>query len=1073
MKNFLVYQSSAGSGKTYTLVKEYLKIVLRNPSDFRHTLAVTFTTKATEEMSVRIIDTLKKLAEGGENELAKVLEDETKIPDIPGRAKLVLETILHNYSDFLVSTIDSFFTRILRSFAREIKLQIGYDIELDQDTALEKVADEMLDEIGTNKELTDYITGYVFNNIDDDKGWKIDKYIKGLAKEIFKERYREKKNILENKDVADTKNKVSELTKLLKNIKNTFENYFDEKSREAEEIINTHHLTIDDFLQKKAGVMGYLLNHLRNKGDYEPGKRTLDAYDDRTKWYKKDADNKFEINRALDDGLDELLHEVIDYYEKGKKEYFSAVAVLNTVYIIGIFEDLARKLRDYRNENKILFISDINFLLESIISGDNCPFIYEKTGNKIKNFLIDEFQDTSNYQWKNFLPLIVNSLSENNFSMVVGDVKQAIYRWRNGNMKLMLEQIYKDLENFKENTDVIDLEKNYRSYDEIVKFNNMFFESAKTKYLLKRKDGKPEPGEDSEHSRLIGRTFNSIKQIPDEKKKGGYVNFTFYKSNQDDDEDTPKDKSKAKMVASIKECIKDGFEYKDITVITRKNTEATEVANYLAGQGLEVVSSESLLLYNSPTIKFLINTLKFISDHRNTLSRTEMLYNYIVYLKNEEQEPNNIFNRHKKESEELFHTELPEGFFRSDDKTKLRAFLGSLTIYELIENLIQIFSLNSKPDAYLLKFQDVILEYSKKNNTDIMSFLEWWEANKEEHSIILPDELNAIKVMTVHKAKGLQNKIIIIPFANWDLNIDSTKDLIVVSSDVPPFGASSAYFVKPVNTLKDSYFEKDFLNEYYLTKVDNLNLLYVAFTRAVERLYVSVPAKKSKDGIRKVIESVLMESSGKKEEYADGEVFECGKREKKKSKTIKSEIESYELKDYISTEWYRKIIIKPKYQKIKILKDEALTLKTLWGVLLHNVLSLITTRKDLDKAIIMMQNEGVISDEMKKGLKEKATNVLNNKRAKEWFEEGWEVKAESEILLQNGTILRPDRVLIKNKTACVIDYKTGKEKDDDKKQVTNYAKILKDMGFEKVEKYLLYINDEYEDMVKIVELNDC
>jgi hypothetical protein len=214
-----------------------------------------------------------------------------------------------------------------------------------------------------------------------------------------------------------------------------------------------------------------------------------------------------------------------------------------------------------------------------------------------------------------------------------------------------------------------------------------------------------------------------------------------------------------------------------------------------------------------------------------------------------------------------------------------------------------------------------------------------------------------------------------------------------------------------------------------------------------------------------------MELTDKKEDYLDGEVYESGKRERKKSETKKSAIESFEMKDYISTEWYRKIIIKPKYQKVKFLKDKTLTLKTLWGVLLHNVLSLIKTRKDLDKAILTMQNEGVISDEMKKGLKEKATNVLNNKRAKEWFEEGWEVKAESEILLQNGTILRPDRVLIKNNTACVIDYKTGKEKDDDKKQVTNYAKILKDMGFEKVEKYLLYINDEYEDMVKIVEIN--
>ncbi|HEY5534934.1 MAG TPA: UvrD-helicase domain-containing protein [Ignavibacteria bacterium] len=1066
MKNFIVYQSSAGSGKTYTLVKEYLKIVLKNPSDFRQTLAVTFTTKATAEMSVRIIETLKKLAEGEEKNLCEDLAAETKIKDIPGQAKLVLENILHGYSDFNVSTIDSFFTRILRSFAREMKLQIGYDIELQQDDVLEKVADEMLDEIGTNEELTEYLTEYVFNNIDDDKGWKIDKHIKGLAKEIFKERYREKKNILEYMDIADTKKRVSELTIELKNIKYTFENFMFEKSKEAEEIMKRHKLTIDDFFQKKSGVMGYLLNHLRNKGDYEPGKRTLDAYNDRTKWYKKDSNNIPQINKALDEGLDELLHDVIDYFENGKKEYFSALAVLNTVYIIGIFEDLARKLRDYRNENKILFISDVNFMLESIISDDNCPFIYEKTGNKIKNFLIDEFQDTSNYQWKNFLPLIVNSLSENNFSMVVGDVKQAIYRWRNGNMKLMLEQIYKDLDNFRDSTENKNLDKNFRSFDAIVNFNNDFFTRAKEKYIFK----KDEPGTDSEYAELIGRTYNAVEQTPDKNKKGGYVNFTFYKP-VDEDEETPADKCRKRMIESINECIADGFDYKDITVITRKNGEAADIANFLAEHDLNVVSSESLLLFNSPKINFLINAFRYISDHRNTLARTEMLYNYLVYLKNEEPAPDNLFNKHKKESKELFFTELPGGFFRNDDKTKIKASLGSLTVYELTENLIQTFVLNSKPDAYLLKFQDVILEYSKKNNTDIISFLDWWEENKEKHSISLPDELDAIRVMTVHKAKGLQNKIIIIPFANWDLDIDSSKDLIVVGSDKPPFDKSSAYFVKPSNSLTNTYFENDFLNEYYLTKVDNLNLLYVAFTRAIERLYVTVPAKRAKDGIRKVIESVLLGITGKSEEFKDGEIYESGIKEKKKSKTKKSELESFTLPDYISTEWYRKIIIKPKYQKIKILKDETLTSKILWGVLLHNLLSYIHTPKDLDKAILMMQNEGVISDDMKAELSKKAGKVLKHKQAGAWFEEGWEVKAEADILTQSGTLLRPDRVIIKNNTACVIDYKTGKEKDEDKKQVINYAKILENMGFEKVEKYLMYINDEYEDMLKIVEIN--
>jgi ATP-dependent exoDNAse (exonuclease V) beta subunit len=1065
MKNFLIYQSSAGSGKTYTLVKEYLKIVLSNPSDFSHILAVTFTIKATEEMALRIIDTLRNLAEGGETKLRKDLETETHIKDIPGQSKEVLKKILHGYSDFSVSTIDSFFTRILRSFAREVKLQIGYDIELKQDDILEKMVDDMLDEIGTNTELTTYLTDLVYNNIDEGKGWKIDKHIKELAKEIFKERYRERKNILEEIDFADSKESVNDLTKDMKNIRYSFENFMEEMSKNAEEIMNNHNLSVENFCYGKSGVMGYILRKIRTDKEYAPGKRTLDAYHDRTKWWAKSSKRISDINSALNDGLEEILNDVFLHFENNKKEYYSARAVLNTIYIIGIFEDLARKLRDYRKENKLLFISDINFMLESIISGDNCPFIYERTGNKIKNFLIDEFQDTSNYQWKNFLPLIINSLSENNFSMVVGDVKQAIYRWRNGNMRLMLEQIYKDLENFKEGLENKLLDTNYRSYDEIVKFNNDFFERAKTKYLLKS----DEPGADSEYSELVEKTYNSVEQILDKDKKGGYVNFTFYKS--EDEEKSKKDKAKNRMIEQVQECINDGFDYKDITIITRMNKEGAEAANYLAEAGLKVVSTDSLLLYSSQKINFLIKTLRFISDHRDFLSRTEMLYNFLVYINGEEQEPDSIFNKHSKDFDKLFLTSLPDGFFRSDDNTKIKASISSLMVYELIETLIQIFSLNKEPDAYIVKFQDLILEYSKKNNTDLTSFLDWWEENKEDQSISLPEELDAIRVMTVHKAKGLQNKVIIIPFANWDLDIKSGKELIVVSTDKPSFNKSSAFFVKASDKLMDTYFDNDFLNEYYLTKIDNLNLLYVAFTRAIERLYVIAPSKGSKDGVRKVIEAVLMEKINKKEEFTDGEVYETGRKERKKSGKKKDGYTSIVMTDYISTEWYRKIIIKPKYKRLEVRKDEKLKSKTQWGVLLHDLLSLVVTPGDLDRAILEMQNEGVITDENKKELKDKALSVLNNKKASEWFSKDWQVKTESEILLPDGNFLRPDRVIMKNDNACVIDYKTGKEKDDDKKQVIRYAKILEEMKFKKVEKYLMYINDEYEDMIKIVELN--
>ena len=919
----------------------------------------------------------------------------------------------------------------------------------------------MLDEIGTNKELTEYITNYVYNNIEEDKGWKIDKEIKTLAKEILKERYREKKNLFDENEFADTKEKVNELITELRKIKFSFENLMEGKGKEAQEIITKHGLEITDFRFGTTGVAAYIINHLLKSHDYKPGARVIDAYEDRTKWYSKNSNKINDINSALNDGLDELLHSVIDFYENNKIKYYSTDAVLNTIYIIGIFEDLARKLKEYREANKILFISDINLLLERIITGDNCPFIYEKTGNKFKNYLIDEFQDTSNYQWKNFLPLVINSISENNFSMIVGDVKQAIYRWRNGNMKIMLEQVYNDLDTFNELIETKDLGRNFRSFIEIVNFNNKFFEIAQNKLLT---NSDKEPGIKTDYPSIIKKTYKSIIQKPDEKKRGGYVNFTFYKP--DDNDESPADKSKVRLIEIIDKALNDGYSLKDITVITRQNTEGTGIANLLAENGKKVISADSLLLINSPKIKLLVNAFRYIADNKDNLSKTELLYNFIRNIKKEEPDLNYLFTDY--ETDDLFTEEIPAEFFKYDDKSKIRPILNSLTIYELTENLVQIFGLSKEPDAYLLKFQDVILNYSEKYNNDLSSFLDWWEENNENQSITLPDELDAIKVMTIHKVKGLQKKIVIIPFANWDLNISARRDLILVSSSHFPFDKSNAYFVRPTDKLSESYFADDYLNENYLTKVDNLNLLYVAFTRASERLYVIVPKKRTAN-IGKVIETVITEI-GELDSIYDGRIFESGKETKKLPDISKEKKQTLMLSEYISTEWYRKAIIRPKYQRIKVLKDEKLSQKILWGVLVHNLLSLIKTENDIDKAITNMQNEGVLDDSMKIGLSEKVKKILSDEKIKNWFSTGWEIKSESEILLQDGSRLRPDRVMIKDKNACVIDYKTGAEKEEDKRQVKKYADVLKTMGYEKVEKYLLYINDENSDLIKIVEL---
>ena len=473
MKNFLIYRSSAGSGKTYTLVKEYLKLVLSEPDSFKNVLAVTFTNKSAAEMKSRIISSLVKLSRGEDENLKQILINEGLKVNIETSSAGVLKNILHRYSYFSVSTIDSFFHRIIRSFARELKLQLGYNIELNQNDVLDKITDKLLDDAGIDADLTGFLEDYIYYSIDDEKGWKIDLKIKELAREIFTERYLIKTGGAN--DLLESRIKLKEFIGTLFAIKNEFESRMKLIADDSVKLLDHFEPIIDDFPYKKAGFMNYLVNKIA-KGEYEPGSRAREAAAEISKWTNKNTNPK--VKQAAGGGLFDLLKAAVENYDKNFIKYNTASQLIKTIYITGIFKDLINKLKKYRDENNVLMISDINNILLKVISGESSPFIYEKTGSYYKNFLIDEFQDTSTFQWQNFLPLIENSLSENNTSLIVGDVKQSIYRWRNGNMKLLLEDVKNDLSGFLPVIQEENLNKNFRSKKGIVDFNNSFFNAA-------------------------------------------------------------------------------------------------------------------------------------------------------------------------------------------------------------------------------------------------------------------------------------------------------------------------------------------------------------------------------------------------------------------------------------------------------------------------------------------------------------------------------------------------------------------------------------------------------------------
>ena len=1056
MPNFLIYKSSAGSGKTYALVKEYLKIVLKNPEDFRHTLAVTFTNKAAGEMKSRITEKLRELAEGKDKELEKTLTDEGVKGDIPTKAKKVLENILHKYSYFSVVTIDSFFHRIIRSFAKELRLHIAYGIEIDSDKVMAKISDDVLAEIGSNPELTSYLERFAMSRIEEVNDWKIEREISRIGSEIFKERYFEKKQQLTT-DITSDRERVRKFIDKIFAIAQDFEEKMTGYADKANEIMDTNGLDMSYFPRGKTGFMNYLLNKIK-KGDYEPTKVVRDVVNNPSEWYKK---SQFKVKEAVEGGLRELMEKAVENYNNNSMSYYTAIALKKTVYVLGIFEDLIEKLKDYRDENRLMLISDTNNILQQVISGEASPFVYEKIGNTFKYFLIDEFQDTSTFQWKNLLPLIINSLSENCFSMVVGDVKQSIYRWRNGNMRLLLEEIYKDLANYRNVIEDKYLDKNYRSRREIVQFNNRFFKSASEKLVSRVPNA---------FNYTISKAYEDVNQ-EFKNREGGYVKISFI-DNDPDDEITPNDIANEKLLETVDAVLTDGFSLNDILVLVRRNLEGSRAASLLMQNGHRVISNESLLLMNSPSVKLIMNLLKYIIDRRNEIAKTEILYN-LANIKNPDLPDDKIFYDHVQRKDELFKKLMPEEFFKQSEKenkidyNRINPELNNLTLYELAEKLIQVFELNKNADAYLLRFQDVILEYIKDNNSDISGFIDWWETYKLKYSIIVPEHENAIKVMTIHTAKGLESPVVIIPYANWEMDIDSNKDLIWVSTDKPKPFNQSVFPVKASKTLENTYFSSDYEEEFALTNLDNLNLLYVAFTRPIERLYVTVPERNdNRYHAGKLAEEIVTFDESFKSTYNESSgVFEYGKTSKYVKPKKEDNIKSEQIKTYVSNDWYKRILVVPKHRGADLFNRNKSDEKIRKGLLIHEILSYIKTKDDVDRAISFSQSKGILSENEKVSIKKEIEKLVNNEGLKDWFSGKWEVKTETDMLLPDGSTIRPDRVMIKNDELILADYKTGKKLDAHKNQLNKYSDVLKQAGYKSVDKYIVYL-DEME-IVKV------
>lgn len=1040
---FSIYDASAGSGKTYALVKEYLKIILlsKKPDAYRNILAITFTNKAVHEMKSRVVESLSEFAKENPSEKALQLmqdihgETGLSLNTITEKAKSIIKNLIHNYAAFDISTIDKFTHKVIRAFAHDLNLPITFEVTLDTENLLTEAVDAIIAEAGNDEQLTKLLVDFTMEKTDDDKSWDVSRDIMETGKLILNENNREEITHFNNKKIEDfilIKNKLVELSEGL-------------KSQSVDLAKSALQLIENKGIDEKSFSAGHFPNHLKSIAD---GK-----FNPRNKTYHEPEDikiNKTAVDRELIESVvPELLsilasvyaiHQKIDFYEAFLKN-ITPLSLLNTV---------SNELNKIQKEQGVLSISEFNKLIYEQIQNQPAPFIYERLGEKYKNFFIDEFQDTSEMQWHNLIPLIDNSLSSEDLSgergslMIVGDPKQSIYRWRGGKAEQFIA-LSKNVNPFNNrDKELFSLETNWRSYSKVIEFNNNFFSFLSN-------------GFSNEDYMDLYKNHSFQKENA---KKGGYVNISFIPKIEKAEfgEEENLEKNELYLEATLQTIYKvkaNGFRNKDIAILTRKKSHGTEVANYLTENGIPILSSESLLLAASSEVQGIIAVLSYLKNSNDLLAKANFLY--YLSLEQDKLEIHDFISQGMSQNDEPQLQQWLNGFDVDFSFTNIR----KKSLYEASEIIISKIIPMQKRNAYVQFFLDLVLEQDLKKQAGISDFLYYWSNNSEKLSIPSPEGNDAVRIMTIHKSKGLEFPVVIFPFADEDYS-KGPKEKIWLDADEEQFGLPKVLVDKNSNV--STYGEAAAL--IYNQKkqeelLDDINVLYVALTRAEEQLYViSGMQSPNKEGnypnnmasffIR------FLEDKGFDENKLEYEFGSPGKLS-----------QTPEAKDETETIPQLSATLNPK--NIKIAQRESLMWNTKqqkaieYGNILHEILSFIQTKDDIDLALTKSIESGLIVLSQKEEVLETIQQIVNHHELQSFFSNQNKILNEKTIIQKEGNIVKPDRMVLNNQNEIyLLDYKTGSHQIKYQHQLENYQDAIEKMGFKVTKKTLVYIGETLE-----------
>lgn len=1043
--SYTVINASAGSGKTYALVQRLLMICLRYPNQhqsIRNILALTFTNKAANEMKERILSWLNKFTAENYREnndlknIQKAFENEglkITIDELHHRSKKLLDYILHNYSTLNIGTIDRFNSRLVRSFSYELGLAKNFNLEIDAEPFLIEAVDKMLDQIGENENISNSFMDYVDYSLENNERINLNKNLYDSAKEFVKDIHYE--HLKDNKEFDDEN---------YENIKNTLRKEITSNKKQSLELalqsielFKSRNIEIEDFAQGKNGIGGFfpkVVDFYQKKRPGFPFPTTSE--ESVVEKYRKGAAAKSkhkdaEISEILEQLLENRMKLILLFIETQKKE-----KILSALLPLKVNKDIQDELRKIEEENDLVLLSKFNILINENLKNEPSAFIYEKVGSQFQHYFFDEFQDTSELQWQNFVPLRDHSISTENTSFtLVGDPKQSIYRFRGGESKLMLDIINKK-EFTPKKAELLVLKDNWRSAKNIVQFNNELYHFHSLNLEEEHQHIFGVDGEQNPKSSIDGRVKVSLIE--------NLTNEDFYN-----------DVSK-KMKKDIQECLNNGFRFSDITILCRGNFDIFSYSQKLGNlkvnyngeeTNIKTISDKGLTLELSNTLLAVVEFLKWEANPKNKPHLIMMMF----YLNRLGRISMPDFTLEMKEILALEQHETIIQFIEEKYHLKLKQdHFPKFNLYNFIEYYINEFSIEHKETDFLLNFLEMLFNFTQNAGASTKEFLKYWDEEASTYTIQASENIDAIQIMTIHKAKGLEFPVVFIPmmnknrdseFSNW---FETDEKSVLKSVNINQFNKNLEVY--------DEGIEKFNHENSYKNLVDRLCLQYVATTRPVEQLFFYLQKQNKTSNNLEILEFIKSKNLQDLDEF---DLYETHPEMlKKQISHKKSEFKTENIQtlrnEHENTSSIKIATPSKNYQ----VRNEKVRI----GLFVHELLSKINTEKDIDKVLETYVLEGQITLEEKENIKDDLKKIIH--QYSEFFDEKWKVINEKDIMISErgiSRIYRPDRILKGDEGYIIVDFKTGMETEKNDKQIETYKSVLENLGMKVIKTQLIYI----------------